>query len=100
VNREIWRRRALPILALWAFALLAYSNSFRAGFVFDNNSMILRDSRVHAVTSENLRLILTQEYWYKTATSILYRPLTTFSYLLNYAIFGRLSLGQFRAACH
>jgi tetratricopeptide (TPR) repeat protein len=88
VNREIWRRRALPILALWAFALLAYSNSFRAGFVFDNNSMILRDSRVHAVTSENLRLILTQEYWYKTATSILYRPLTTFSYLLNYAIFG------------
>ena len=86
VSREIWRRRALPILALWAFALLVYSNSFRAGFVFDNNSAILRDSRVHAVTSQNLHLILTEEYWYKTTTTLLYRPLTTFSYLLNYAI--------------
>ena len=87
-RRDIWRRRALPILALWAFALLVYSNSFRAGFVFDNNSAILRDSRVHAVTSENLQLILTGDYWYKTSNTLLYRPLTTFSYLLNYAIFG------------
>jgi tetratricopeptide (TPR) repeat protein len=83
-----WRRHALPMLALWAFALLAYSNSFRAGFVFDNERAILRDSRVHAATSENLHLILNQEYWYKSTVSLLYRPLTTFSYLLNYAIFG------------
>ncbi|MGA2268808.1 MAG: DUF1736 domain-containing protein [Bryobacteraceae bacterium] len=88
VSQGDWRRHALPILALWAFALLVYSNSFRAGFVFDNNSTILRDSRVHAATSENLHLILTEEYWYKTTTTLLYRPLTTLSYLLNYAILG------------
>jgi tetratricopeptide (TPR) repeat protein len=88
VGREVWRRRALLMLALWAFALLAYSNSFRAGLVFDNNLAILRDSRVHAATSGNLHLILTEEYWYQTSTSSLYRPLTTFSYLLNYAILG------------
>ena len=87
-TRVDWRRHALPILALWAFALLAYSNSFRTGFVFDNDRAILRDSRVHAATSENLHLILNEEYWYKTTATLLYRPLTTFSYLLNYAIFG------------
>jgi tetratricopeptide (TPR) repeat protein len=76
------------MLALWTFALLAYSNSFRAGFVFDNDSAILRDFRVHAATSENVNLILTEEYWYKTMTAGLYRPLTTFSYLFNYAILG------------
>jgi tetratricopeptide (TPR) repeat protein len=87
-TREVWRRRALLMLALWAFVLLAYSNSFRAGFVFDNRQAILMDSRVHAATSGNLRLILNQEYWYKTSATSLYRPLTTLSYLLNYAIFG------------
>ena len=87
-TRVDWRRHALRMLALWAFALLAYSNSFRAGFVFDNDRAILRDSRVHAATSENLHLILNEEYWYKTTATLLYRPLTTFSYLLDYAIFG------------
>src|SRR5271157_228213 len=87
-TRVDWRRHALAMLALWAFALLAYSNSFWAGFVFDNERAILRDSRVHAATSENLQLILNQDYWYKTTATSLYRPLTTFSYLLNYAIFG------------
>jgi tetratricopeptide (TPR) repeat protein len=87
-SRAVWWRHVLLMLALCVVALLAYSNSFRAGFVFDNDSAILRDSRVHAATSENLHLILTQEYWYQATTSSLYRPLTTFSYLVNYAIFG------------
>ena len=81
-------RHALAILGFWAFALLAYSNSFRAGFVFDNERAILRDSRVQAATAENARLILTQDYSYQNSSSGLYRPLTTFSYLLNYAILG------------
>src|ERR1039457_4408569 len=88
VNREVWRRRALLMLALWAFALLAYSNSFRAGLALDNASVVLQDSRIRAATPENLHLILTQEYWYNRMTTGLYRPLTTFSYLVNYAVFG------------
>jgi tetratricopeptide (TPR) repeat protein len=83
-----WRRHALPMLALWAFALLAYSNSFRAGLSLDNAWVIQEDSRIQAATSENARLILTQDYSYKNSSSGLYRPVTTFSYLLNYAILG------------
>ena len=79
-------RRALAIPALWAFALLAYSNSFRAGLLLDNAWVIQEDSRIQAATSENARLILTQDYSYKNSTSGLYRPLTTFSYLVNYTI--------------
>jgi len=88
VSQEAWRRRGLLMLALWAFALLAYSNSFRAGFAFDNAAAILQDSRIRAATPENLHLILTEEYWYNRTTTGLYRPLCTLSYLLNYAIFG------------
>jgi hypothetical protein len=88
VNREVWRHRGLLMLALWAFTLLAYSNSFRAGLALDNGSVVLQDSRIRAATPENLHLILTKEYWYYRMTTGLYRPLTTFSYLVNYAIFG------------
>ena len=88
VSREVWRRRGLLMLALWAFALLAYSNSFRAGLALDNASVVLQDSRIRAATPENLHLILTKDYWYYRMTTGLYRPLTTFSYLWNYAIFG------------
>jgi protein O-mannosyl-transferase len=89
-NRQVRlrRRHALPVAALWAAALLAYSNSFHAGFVNDNSMLILHDSRIQAVTAQNIHLIWGQEYWYGNAVSGLYRPLSTFSYLLNYAILG------------
>jgi tetratricopeptide (TPR) repeat protein len=76
------------MLALWALVLAAYSNSFQTGLVFDSAMVITRDARIQAVTPQNLRLILTEEYWHGSTTSGLYRPLTTFSYLLNYAVFG------------
>src|SRR5271157_3877084 len=83
-----WRRHAWRMLALWALVLAAYSNSFQSGLVFDNAVLIARDARIQAVTPQNLRLILTEQYWRGTTTHGLYRPLTTFSYLLNYAVFG------------
>ena len=83
----IWRKHALLIAALWTLALIAYSNSFSSGFVFDN-SILMQDSRIKAVTPQNIDLILTQEYWYQWSLTGLYRPLTTFSYLFNYTILG------------
>jgi tetratricopeptide (TPR) repeat protein len=83
----VWRKHALIILALWTCALIAYSNSFSGAFVFDN-SIVLHDSRIKAVTPENIDLILHQEYWYGWSLTGLYRPLTTFSYLFNYTVLG------------
>jgi tetratricopeptide (TPR) repeat protein len=76
------------MLALWALVLAAYSNSFQAGLVLDSSPVILQDARVQAVTPQNLQLILTEDYWHNSTISGLYRPLTTFSYLLNYTVFG------------
>jgi protein O-mannosyl-transferase len=82
------RQQAWRIAALWTLALIAYSNSFQGGMVFDNATAILKDPRVHAVNGQNLQLILNEEYWYNSSTTGLYRPLTTFSYLVNYAVLG------------
>jgi tetratricopeptide (TPR) repeat protein len=73
---------------LWALVLAAYSNSFDAGFVYDNESAILEDARVHQASLHSVHSILTAGYWVSQPTADLYRPLTTLSYLVNYAILG------------
>ena len=83
-----WRPHAWRVLALWIVALATYSNSFSGGLAFDNEIAIGRDTRVHAFNSKNLHLILNEELWYNSSTSGAYRPLFTFSLLVNYAIFG------------
>jgi hypothetical protein len=79
-----WPRHVLAIAGLWAVTLAAYSNSFRAGFLFDSTQIILQDARLRAATTQNVRLISTTEYWFPG----LYRPLTTLTYLFNYAVVG------------
>jgi hypothetical protein len=80
-------KHALLLAALIGLTFLAYANSFHAPFLLDNADVILKDARVHAVTPVQLHRILTQEYW-ETANDGLYRPLTTLSFLFNYALLG------------
>ena len=77
-----------PAVLICAAALAAYSNSFTAGFVLDSQSRILEDPRITAATPENLKLILTRDYWYPQSGGGIYRPLATLSFLFNYAILG------------
>jgi len=83
-----WRTHTWRILLLWALVFAAYSNSFQAGLVFDNAPILADDPRIREVSAENLRSIFTGQYWHAISTTGLYRPLTTASYLLNYAVLG------------
>ena len=78
----------LPALALCILTAIAYGNSFGRGFPFDNAALILPDARLHAATSENVSLILDHTYWWPYQQSGLYRPVTSLSYLFNYAVLG------------
>jgi len=78
----------LQIAALVLLALVAYSNSFHAGFVLDNRGLILNDPRIRDASASNLGLIVDHTYWWPNGESGLYRPFATLSYLFNYAILG------------
>ena len=67
--------------------MLAFSNSFQAGFILDNKGLLL-DPRIREFTPENIALILKHTYWWPTGEAGLYRPFTTLSYLFNYAVLG------------
>jgi len=88
MNRDsaIFRNHALLLFALFALTLLAYANSFQTGFPLDNRFLILEDPRLAAATSANLNLIFTQDYCYPQVVGGVYRPVTTLTYLFNYAI--------------
>jgi len=79
-------RNAVVVLGLWLIVLAAYSNSFRAGFVLDNRGLILEDPRIEQLSGKNVALILQHTYWWPRGETRLYRPVTTLSYLFNYAI--------------
>lgn len=81
-------RHALFLAALWIAALAAYSNSFHAGFAFDSQRVILADSRLQADTPDNVHQIWSGDYYNGTGSGALYRPLTTLTYLWNYADLG------------
>jgi tetratricopeptide (TPR) repeat protein len=88
----MWRRHGWRLLAIWGLVFVAYSNSFQAALVFDNASVIGEDFRIQEATPQNIQSILTGRYWYgnnaRAVTAGLYRPFTTFSYMLNYAVLG------------
>jgi tetratricopeptide (TPR) repeat protein len=73
-------------LGLGLLILIFFFNSFTAGFVFDTQSIVGMDTRIRELSLANLKLILTRDYWWPSDESILYRPVTTFSYLFNYSI--------------
>lgn len=76
--------QALVILA--AVVLTAYANSFTTGFARDNRLVILEIEQVHSVTTQHLKEILVHGYLWPAFASGLYRPLSTLSYLFNFAV--------------
>jgi tetratricopeptide (TPR) repeat protein len=91
---ELWPKLGfgahLAVVAvLGAVILVAFANTLHnTGFALDNKFIILEDPRLRDNKPENLRQIFTQDYWWPKAVSGLYRPLTTFSYLVNYTVLG------------
>jgi hypothetical protein len=71
---------------LWAWTLAAYSNSFSVPLLYDSEARIKQDVRVHAATAQNVSLIFHTDYWDPAVGTGLYRPLTTLSFLFNYAV--------------
>ena len=89
VPASSWRTRHFLAAAILCGAVLAaFSNSFSAGFVFDSKPILLQDPRIRQASAENLALIFQHTYWWPFGEAGLYRPVTTLSYLLNYAVLG------------
>ena len=77
-----------PAAFLLVLVLVVYSNSFSGVWVGDSGAIVTQDPRVQQVTPANLGLVFSQQYWYPTADSGVYRPFVTLSWMFNYALLG------------
>src|SRR5437870_4711947 len=84
---KIPREIALCI-GLGLLILIFYANSFTAGLAFDSEVIVKMDPRLRAASLTNLENIFAYSYWWPDHESVLYRPLTTLSYMFNYAVLG------------
>jgi tetratricopeptide (TPR) repeat protein len=50
--------------------------------------MILEDPRIRSVSAGNLAQIVSKDYWWPKPGDFIYRPVTTLSFLVNYAVLG------------
>lgn len=85
---QLWMRIGLGAILLISL-LLTYSNSFDGPFLLDNQQIILLDPRLRTTDWENgMKNIFTKDYWWPTLASDLYRPITTFTYMVNWTVLG------------
>ena len=87
-QRGPFPRLLLPTLALCLLTLAGYSNSFHGDFTLDSTRLLRLDNRIHQVTAQNVDQILHHTYWWPYGETGLYRPLSTLSYMFNYAMLG------------
>ena len=79
---------------LLGLILVAYGNSFQSERVLDNKYIIELDPRTKATSWEDtngkvgVNNIFKQDYWWPKGISGLYRPITSFTYWLNWTAFG------------
>jgi tetratricopeptide (TPR) repeat protein len=74
------------LLALWT--LLIFSRGFGSELVFDSSYIIKEDTRLQAFTLSNFAKIFTEDYWWPSIGSSLYRPLVTLSFFFERGFFG------------
>ena len=76
------------LVAVGAAVVAAHANGLSGDLVLDARPLILENPALRAATLANLRTLVSTPYWHPLANDGLYRPLTTLSYLVNYAVLG------------
>src|SRR5438045_9753182 len=87
-------RHVIVISALLLACFLSYCNSFKCGWTLDNLYIIKLDPRTKAISWQDRQgdpaapwgvcRIWSEDYWWPKGISGLYRPITSFTYWVNW----------------
>ncbi len=84
-----------PVLALLLLALavaLAYANSLKADFVYDDYAFVFNNEAIRTFTPPS-KFLLSPEAFSQPVSYHVYRPLASFTFALNYALGGLEPVG-------
>lgn len=76
----------LPIVVLWLVVFVAYNNIVSAGFVGDDLTVVVGNDSIKSIRS--VLEMFYKSYWKDRPELGLYRPVTAFTYAINYFVGG------------
>lgn len=74
------------ILIIATLAIVIYSNTLNNGFVYDDEFTIVNNTLVKSF--DNLPLLFDKTAYFSRSVEMSYRPVVTFTYFLDYTIYG------------
>lgn len=78
----------VTLIATQIAVVLSYANALDGGFLLDARALIPLNPTVHVASWRNVAALFSQDYWNPFGAGGLYRPATTTSFLLDYAVLG------------
>lgn len=85
------KRYLLTILLIVIVTLSIYANTLWNGFVYDDVKIIVNNAFIKNFS--NLTNLFNRDIYFVSTVELTYRPVVTFTYLLNYAIFDLKAYG-------
>lgn len=79
------KRHILPIFFITIISIAIYANTLKNGFVYDDVPTIVDNTFIKDFN--NLPLLFRQDY-FNISGELSYRPVVTFTYFIDYALFG------------
>lgn len=76
----------LPVLIIAIFAIGLYSNTLKNGFVYDDADTIVNNTLIKSLG--NLPLLFDKTAYFSRSEETSYRPVVTFTYFIDYAVYG------------
>lgn len=81
------KRHVLPIFLIISISTALYSNTLNNGFVYDDALVIVNNAFIKDIHNLSGLLRFEKDY-YPLSGEISYRPVVTFTYFIDYALFG------------
>lgn len=85
-SKDISSLQFPPVLVIVLFSIVIYANSLKNGFVYDDATTIVGNTFIKHLS--NLPGLLSKEIYFSQSGEMTYRPVVTFTYFLDYALYG------------
>lgn len=85
------KRHLLPILFIVTISVTLYANTLKNGFVYDDKYTIVDNILIKDIS--NLTALFDRNGYFGRSRETTYRPIVTFTYFIDYAVFGLKPLG-------
>lgn len=89
-KKQAMNKHILPILFIASLAIIIYVGTLKNGFTYDDDGIIINNTFIKSL--DNLPQLAQMAYFARSG-ELTYRPVTTLSYFLDYAVFGLKAWG-------